>query len=158
MALAVQGCATAGTALTPAQRAFITNGATTEREVRAQLGEPRANLLMTDGRRLLVYDFARAASTWATPVPYAGPLFGGATIRHQALVLLVSPDGLVEQHLLTDDQMPLDIGLLIRFLRPRAQQGSGGTRPISDGPVGTGPPTPPPGGASGVNARGAPAR
>ena len=130
--LAIGGCSTVGTAVTSKQVEFVKDGQTTSRDLIAQLGQPQATSKTADGQSLLIYDYTKAASTWITPVPYAGPLLGSANVQHQTVAFLVDSNDVVKQHLMTDERMPLDIGLLMRLFRRQAQhRGHAADKPVA---------------------------
>ena len=119
LALSLTGCATAGTAITPAQVAFIKDGVTPQEDVRRQLGAPHVVQQLQHGEQLVIYDFTKADSHWITLMPYIGPMLGSAKIQHQTLALLVNSEGIIETHLLTASQTPLRMGLLLRMFSAR---------------------------------------
>lgn len=77
-ALALAGCVSAGTEVSEQQASQFTKGVTTERQVIAKLGEPTATTLKSDGTRVDVYTYTRAAPNAVDFVPVVGLLAGGA--------------------------------------------------------------------------------
>lgn len=103
------GCASTkyGNKMDPDSVARIQNGATTRTQVEEMLGPPTNVSMMPDGRRMLSYTYSetKAHATPITYVPFVGSFAGGAKSksRTQTLQVMVSKDGVVEDHQFNDN-------------------------------------------------------
>jgi hypothetical protein len=91
VALAVTGCASAGTKIDPNAVAAFQKGRTTIADAEAALGDPSATTTLSNGTTSLVYSYAQSSVRAATFIPVVGAFVGGADAKAQTVVLIFGP-------------------------------------------------------------------
>ena len=97
LALLLSGCTTVGKEIAPNQIADFKEGATTQDEVIAKLGEPTTTTISSD-RVIMVYSFLHSQARPASFIPIVGLFAGGADVRSSMVSFVFGKDGKLERY------------------------------------------------------------
>ena len=91
-ALALFGCATAGTKVDPQVVASFKPGVTTYAQVTTALGRPTSETVSADGQHFVAYSYVHSAARPESFIPIVGPLVGGADSQSSVYMFHFGPD------------------------------------------------------------------
>lgn len=104
------GCASAGTKVDPSAAARIQKGITTKEQVVALLGTPMADTLSGDGKEMMYWSYSKAQMKGATFIPIVGLFAGGADVKMSMFQVVLGPDKVVQDYLLSDSSFDSRMG------------------------------------------------
>lgn len=111
MAVLLSGCFTTGHLINQPTVQSLRRGVTTYDEVRAQMGTPTTDTVLSDGRREITYIHATTSVAPLTFVPIVGIFFSGTRSNMQTLYLTFAPNDVLENHKLGTSNITTHIGL-----------------------------------------------
>lgn len=106
------GCATVGKEVQSDKIDKIKKGVTTEQEVIELLGNPQTKTMGSDGKVLMLYQYAKVKNRAINFIPVANLLAGGMDMRMQMLTIIIGHDSKVENYTLNDSNTDINSGLL----------------------------------------------
>ena len=105
------GCASSGKRINTNYVSQIKTGETTEQDIRANLGNPMAASVTQDGKKMIVYSFARTEMKAATFIPIVGLFAGGANTETETLQVWFDDSGVVTSHSFNQGNIDSSSGL-----------------------------------------------
>ena len=106
------GCATTGTKIDQSKIGQIKEGVTTKEEVITLMGKPFMQNLTSDGKIIMMYQYAKVKNRAANFIPVVNVLSGGMDMKQQILQVLIDKNGVVEKYIFTDTDSPINSGVL----------------------------------------------
>ncbi len=106
------GCATTGKKIDQNKVSQIKEGVTTEQEVISLLGAPFMRTLDSNGKIIMVYQYAKIRNRASNFIPIVNILNGGMDMRQQMLTILIGKEEKVEKYTLNDANSEINSGLL----------------------------------------------
>jgi outer membrane protein assembly factor BamE (lipoprotein component of BamABCDE complex) len=110
--LALSGCVSSGTKVTPEQVAQFEQGKTTLAEVVTKLGPPNSTTTLGNGQTILVYVHISSSANAATFVPVVGLLAGGATGTSNSATFTFDNKGILMSSGSSESKTAVSTGLL----------------------------------------------
>ena len=112
MVVAISGCATSGTKVTPADMAGFQQGRSTEAQVIGRLGQPNSMSTGPDGTKTDMYIYAQASANAASYIPVVGLLAGGTTSKTTTATFVFDSQGVLRSTSSGQGHSNLNTGLL----------------------------------------------
>ncbi|MFA6130186.1 MAG: outer membrane protein assembly factor BamE [Candidatus Omnitrophota bacterium] len=106
------GCATVGKPIDQNKISQIKEGVTTEQEVVDILGSPYMKTLSSDGKIIMLYQYAKVKNRTSNFIPVVNIFSSGMDIRQQMLTILINKDGKVERYTMNDSNSEINSGLV----------------------------------------------
>jgi len=110
--IAVSGCASVGKEIQAEKIGQIKKGITTEQEVLTLLGNPMTKTMSSDGKIIMLYQYAKVKNRTANFIPVANLLVSGMDMRTQMLTIIIDQKGKVENFTSNDSHTDINSGLL----------------------------------------------
>lgn len=106
------GCATVGKKVDQDKLGQIKEGVTSEQEVIRLLGNPYMKTLSSDGKTIMLYQYAKVKNRAANFIPVVNIFAGGMDMRQQMLTVLIGKNGKVDKYTMNDSNNAINSGLL----------------------------------------------
>jgi outer membrane protein assembly factor BamE (lipoprotein component of BamABCDE complex) len=109
--LVLVGCATTGTKIDQNKIGQIKEGVTTKEEVIALMGKPFMQNLTSDGKIVMMYQYAKIKNRAANFIPVVNVLSGGMDMKQQTFQVIIDKNDVVEKYIFTDTDSPINSGV-----------------------------------------------
>jgi outer membrane protein assembly factor BamE (lipoprotein component of BamABCDE complex) len=122
MGVSLCGCVSAGVQVQPEKLQAMKVGETTYQEVVARLGTPTANVISSNGQRVIVYSFVHSQARPESFIPIVGPLVGGADATANSVTFIFGPDGKLMSYSSSDANVGASTGAAAGYEPPVPDQ------------------------------------